>query len=202
MCFINDKIITEILHIKKTTKILKKGKLLRFKILVVSGNSKNMIGLGIGKDISFDKAKKKAIVASYKNLKFVNHFYINKKATIPYSFNVKVKKSKILFKPNKNQTGIRSSKLFFVLANLAGFDNLLIKQIKSKNFLNNVYAFFNFLNILNTLTKKNDKLYKKSFINYINTQAKNKVKIKNIRHKNNISFLLRKLPINKIINFL
>src|SRR5690606_31530080 len=63
---------SEILKIQKITKIEKKGKIIRFKIFVVTGNKKNTIGFGIGKDITFDGAFKKAINNSYKKLFIIN----------------------------------------------------------------------------------------------------------------------------------
>jgi len=141
---------SEILHISKVTKILEKGKVIRFKVIVVTGNSKNLIGLGIGKDVNLAVARKKAIESSYKNLIFIKHYFLsNDERTIPFNFLIKMKKTLILFKPNVKRTGIRASKLFFVLAKLAGFDQLLVKRIKSKNVINNIYSFFDFLNKLN-----------------------------------------------------
>jgi small subunit ribosomal protein S5 len=145
---------SEILYISKVTKILEKGKVIRFKVIVVTGNLKNLIGLGIGKDISLAIARKKAIESSYKNLIFVNHFFgNNEEKTIPNDFLVKIKKTLILFKPNAKKTGVRASKLFFVLAKLAGFNQLLVKRIKSKNVVNNIYSFFEFINRLNQLKR-------------------------------------------------
>lgn len=143
---------TEILHIGRVTKILEKGKVIRFKVIVASGNFKNIIGLGIGKDINFHVAKKKAIEDSYKNLTLVRHFItIDKFKTIPFNLLIKLKKTKVLFKQNPIKTGIRASKLFFVLSKLAGFDQLLVKQIMSRNIINNIYAFFKFIDNLNDL---------------------------------------------------
>lgn len=137
---------SEILHISKVTKILEKGKVIRFKVVVATGNSKNLIGLGIGKDINLAIARKKAIESSYKNLVFVKHYFTeNEEKTIPVNILIKMKKTLILFKPNSKKTGIRASKLFFVLAKLSGFDHLLVKRIKSKNVMNNIYAFFDFI---------------------------------------------------------
>lgn len=141
---------SEILHISKVTKILEKGKVIRFKVVVATGNSKNLIGLGIGKDVNLAIARKKAIESSYKNLVFIKHYFSdNEERVIPCSFLIKMKKTLILFKPNMKRTGIRASKLFFVLAKLAGFDHLLIKRVKSKNVINNIYSFFEFINKLN-----------------------------------------------------
>lgn len=141
---------SEILYISKVTKILEKGKVIRFKVVVATGNSKNLIGLGIGKDVNLAIARKKAIESSYKNLVFIKHYFSdNEERVIPFSFLIKMKKTLILFKPNIKRTGIRASKLFFVLAKLAGFDHLLIKRVKSKNVINNIYSFFEFINKLN-----------------------------------------------------
>jgi len=143
---------SEILHITRITKILEKGKVIRFKVIVASGDSRNVIGLGIGKDVNLATAKKKAIESSYKNLITIKHFFdCNKEKTVPHGFLIKLKKSLILFKPNVRRTGIRAGKLFYVLAKLAGFNQLLVKKIKSKNIVNNIYIFFEFLKKLNSI---------------------------------------------------
>lgn len=144
---------SEILFIGKVAKIVEKGKIVRFKVIVATGNYKNIIGLGIGKDANFHIAKQKAIEDSYKNLIIVKHFVREGIKTIPRKFLIKLKKTKIIFKPNDKKTGLRASKLLFVLAKLAGFNQLLVKCITSRNTLNSIYAFFEFLSELNKYHK-------------------------------------------------
>lgn len=151
-----DNLKTEIINISKVTKILEKGKVIRFKVVVISGNYKNVIGLGVGKDLNFHTAKKKAIESSYKNLIYVNHYKRNNVNCLPSVFIIKFKKNKVYFKPNDYNTGIRSSKLFFILLNMAGFSQVLVKRLGSKNLMNNIYSFFLFLK------KFNDGNYKKN----------------------------------------
>lgn len=208
--FNNLNLKTEIIYITKITKILKKGKKLRFKILVITGNYKNIIGFGIGKDIKFENARKKAIENSYKNLIYIKHFKINNKNTVPFSILLKLKKNSLISKPNYYNTGVRSNKLFYVLSKMSGFNNLLIKKQGPKNIINNTMLFFNFLNYLNTLNKNNFKFYKQKFNNKVKNlkeESKKKIfikikqKLRNYKIKN-ISFVLKNFNIKDIIKFL
>lgn len=148
-------LVTKVLHITKISKILEKGKLVRFKVVVATGDNKEIIGLGIGKDPNFNIARQKAINSSYKNLIFVNHFKLNNFNILPLGLRLKLKKNIVYFNPNRAKTGIKASKLLYVLLKLSGFDNVTAKRIGSKNVLNNIYIFFSFLNKLNELKLKN-----------------------------------------------
>lgn len=151
----DEDLTTKVLHVSKISKILEKGKLVRFKVIVATGDNKEFIGLGIGKDPNFSVARQKAINSSYKNLIFVNHFKLNDQNILPLQFKLRLKKNIIYFSPRKSQTGIRASKLIYVLLKLAGFNHVSAKRIGPKNILNNIYIFFSFIRELNTLKLKN-----------------------------------------------
>lgn len=152
---IESELTTKVLHITKISKILEKGKLVRFKVVVATGDSKEVIGLGIGKDPNFNVARQKAVNSSYKNLIFVNHFKLNNVNILPLGIRLKLKKNIVYFNTNKIKTGIKASKLLYVLLKLAGFDHITAKRIGPKNVLNNIYIFFSFLKKLNELKLKN-----------------------------------------------
>lgn len=152
---IDDGLISKVLHVTRISKILEKGKLVRFKVVVATGDNKELIGLGIGKDPNLNVARQKAINSSYKNLRFVNHFKIKGLNILPIQFKLRLKKNIVYFNPNNSQTGIRASKLLYVLLKLAGFDNVSAKRVGPKNVLNNIYIFFSFINKLNKLKSKN-----------------------------------------------
>lgn len=152
---LDTELVTKVLHITKISKILEKGKLVRFKVVVATGDNKEVIGLGIGKDPNFNIARQKAINSSYKNLIFVNHFKLEKLNILPLGLRLKLKKNIVYFNPNKSRSGVKASKLLYVLLKLAGFDHIMAKRIGPKNVLNNIYIFFSFLKKLNELKQKN-----------------------------------------------
>src|SRR5690554_1763420 len=88
----NDLFKTEILSINKVTKILEKGKVIRFKVVVCTGNGINLIGLGVGKDVNFHVAKQKAINSSYKKLIYIKHSYLSRLNDLDQNILIKVKK--------------------------------------------------------------------------------------------------------------
>lgn len=146
---LKEKFKSEILKITKTSKVLKGGKLIRFRIFLITGNGKNKIGFGLGKDLNFENAYKKAINNSYSNLfkinKFKNmHYY----KTLPKIIIVKVKKTKIIFKPKYKNTGIHANALIYTILNRAGIKHASVKVIGSKNSLNTIYAVFKVLKTL------------------------------------------------------
>jgi len=140
---------SEILKITKTSKVLKGGKLIRFRIFLVTGNKKNKIGFGIGKDSNFENAYKKAIKNSYLNIFKISKFNTFKfYKTLPKLIKVKVKKTIIIFKPKYKNTGIHANALIYTILKLAGVKHASVKLIGSKNSLNSIYAVIKALKTL------------------------------------------------------
>lgn len=137
-----DEYISEILQIIRTTKVIRGGKKLTFKILSITGNEQNTIGIGIGKSENFLSAIKKSIKNSCKNLKTFNCKHKNTIRNISIG---KRNNTMILIKPKK-KVGNKVNNIVNIFCKLLGIKNLTSKHKGPKNVLNTTFATLNAFN--------------------------------------------------------
>jgi small subunit ribosomal protein S5 len=153
----NDKIITSILkekiiEIRRVTKVTKGGKQLNFRTIIVIGDEKGTVGVGVGKANDVLTAFKKAKMNGIKNLIKVP---ITKFLSIPFNISGYYSSSNIILHPSKEGSGIIAGGAIRIILEIAGIKNVMAKQFGSKNLLNNSRAA---ILALNTLNFKNIKL--------------------------------------------
>lgn len=134
----------EVIEIKRVTRVVKGGRRLRFRALVVIGNRKGKIGMGVGKSTEVTGAIQKAISQAKKHMINV----ILNESTIPHEVRVKYKSARLLLLPAGPGTGIIAGGSARKTLELAGVKNILSKIIGSSNKLNNTYAVFKALQLL------------------------------------------------------
>lgn len=128
----------DVLEISRVTRVVKGGRKLRFRALVVIGNKKNKVGLGIGKSNEVTGAIQKAIAKAKKNLITI----VLDGATIPYDINLKYKASKIYLKPAAPGTGIIAGGTVRKVLDLAGVKDILSKAFGTTNKICNAKATY------------------------------------------------------------
>jgi len=136
----------EVIEIRRVTRVVKGGRRLRFRALVVIGNRKGKVGIGVGKSTEVTGAIQKAISQAKKNVKTVT---LNEE-TIPHEVKLKYKSARLLLIPAGPGTGIIAGGTVRKVLELAGVKNILSKIIGSSNKLNNTYAAFEALKTLET----------------------------------------------------
>nr|YP_010152919.1 ribosomal protein S5 [Olisthodiscus luteus]QQW50580.1 ribosomal protein S5 [Olisthodiscus luteus] len=130
--------LEKIVEIKRVTKVVKGGKNLSFRALVIIGNEKKgYVGVGMGKAKDVASAVKKGLLNAKKNLISVP---LTQSSTIPYSTDAKFGASKVLIKPASAGSGLISGSSSRIVLELAGVKNIVTKQLGSKNRLNNARA--------------------------------------------------------------
>jgi small subunit ribosomal protein S5 len=127
----------KILQIKRVTKVVKGGKKMTFRVIVIIGNSFNKVGIGIGRGDDITVAIEKALISGKKNLITVD---INEICTIPYMINQAYGACKIMLKPATLGTGLKAGSSVRTVLELVGIKNILTKQHGSSNLLNNARA--------------------------------------------------------------
>nr|QJH88441.1 ribosomal protein S5 [Pterocladiophila hemisphaerica] len=140
----------KVVEIKKVTKVIKGGKKLKFKTIVVVGNKKGLVGLGLGKSHDVMQSIQKAILNAQKSRIST---IITETYSIPHTIEGHFNTAKVIIKPNYPGSGVIAGSITRVILELAGFKNISSKQIKSTNKLNTGKATLNALELLPKLKK-------------------------------------------------
>lgn len=129
--------VRKIVKVRRITKVVKGGKKLRFGALVIVGNRKGRVGVGVGKADDVIEAVKKAENNGRRNLIDIP---LTKVSSIPHSVTGQYGACNVLIKPARDGSGVIAGGSVRVLLEAAGVQNILAKQLGSNNLLNNARA--------------------------------------------------------------
>ena len=121
-----------VVQISRVTKVVKGGKKLSFRAIVIVGNQKGQVGVGCAKASEVIIAIQKAIADGRKNLITVPIF----KTTIPHPIVGKSGAGEVVLRPASEGTGIIAGGAVRSVLELAGIENILSKSLGSKSPLN------------------------------------------------------------------
>jgi len=124
------------LHIDRVARVVKGGRRFRFRALVVVGDRKNRIGIGLAKGADVTAAVTKATDVAKKNFITVSLY----KGTLPHETDAKVGGANILVKPASAGTGLIAGGVVRTILEVAGVSNALSKSLGSTNKANTAYA--------------------------------------------------------------
>lgn len=124
--------IEKVVQIRRVTKVVKGGKKLSFRAVVVVGNAKGQVGVGVGKALEVISAIQKAVVDAKKNL--IPIPLIN--STIPHQILGRAGAAKVLLKPAREGTGIKAGGAARTVLELGGVGDILSKSLGSRSPLN------------------------------------------------------------------
>lgn len=125
-----------VINIDRVARVVKGGRRFRFKALVVVGNRKNKVGVGVAKGADVQAAIAKATSIAKKHL--VTIPVVNE--TIPHDMEVKLSGARVLIKPAAPGTGIIAGGVVRAVIGVTGIRNLLSKSLGSTNKVNIAYA--------------------------------------------------------------
>ena len=132
--------------VRRVTKVVKGGRTLRFSALVVVGDGKNGVGIGIGKSQEVPNAIDKATATARKNMSKIRVV----EGTIPHEVIGKFGSTQILMLPAKPGTGVIAGGAARAVLELAGIKDIVTKIHGSTNKINCVKATMNGLVALRT----------------------------------------------------
>lgn len=138
----------KVVQVKRVTKVVKGGKKLSFRAVLVIGNAKGQIGVGVGKASDVIGAVKKGISDAKKH---VISIPVTKYQSIPHPIQGISGAAKIMLRPSATGSGVIAGGSTRTVLELAGIKNILAKQLGSNNKLNNARATLNALSNLRTL---------------------------------------------------
>jgi len=127
----------KVVEVSRVTKVVKGGKKLSFRALVVIGNENGQVGVGVGKATDVVNAVKKAIADGKRHLVVVP---ITKDFSIPHYVDGRAGAAKVFISPSSVGSGVRAGGSIRTVLELAGIQNILSKQMGSSNLLNNARA--------------------------------------------------------------
>ena len=137
-----------VIQIRRVTKVVKGGKKLSFRAIVIVGNQKGQVGMGCAKAAEVIIAIQKAIADGRKNLINVPVF----KTTIPHPIKGRSGAGNVMLKPASQGTGVIAGGAVRAVLELAGIENILAKSLGSKSPLNAANATLNALKSLSTFS--------------------------------------------------
>jgi small subunit ribosomal protein S5 len=132
-----DEFQTKLLDLARVTRVTGGGKRMSFRAVVVAGDKKGKVGIGINKGKDVSQAIEKATRHAKKELVSV----IIVDGTIPHEVQAKYGPAVILLKPQKKGRGLVAGGAVRTICDLAGIKNISSKILSgSKNKLNNARA--------------------------------------------------------------
>lgn len=133
-----------VLHVNRVARVVKGGRRFRFQALVLVGDRKGQVGIGISKGADVSAAVKKATDVAKKQLQA----YPIYKGTLAHEVEAKVSGSHILLIPASAGTGLIAGGIVRSILEVAGFENAMSKSFGSSNKINTAYATLAALNSL------------------------------------------------------
>lgn len=134
---IRDGFEERVVQVSRVTKVVKGGKQLNFRAIVVVGDKKGQVGVGIGKAKEVLSAVEKASVNARRNIIRVP---ITKYSTFPHRADGDYGAARVMLRPASPGTGVLAGGAVRIVLEMAGLKNALGKQLRSKNPLNNARA--------------------------------------------------------------
>ena len=129
----NDKVVA----IKRVSKTVKGGRTMRFSALVVVGDGKGKVGVGLGKAGEVPEAIRKGKEAAMRNIVSIA---IDENKSIPHDFTGEFGSAEVLLKRAPEGTGIIAGGPARAVVELAGIQNIRTKSLGSNNKTNVVLA--------------------------------------------------------------
>ena len=137
---------SKLLDLARVTRMTAGGRRLRFRSVIVIGDKKGKVGIGVAKGKDVAQSVEKATRLAKKNLIIVPIT----EETIPYEVISKFGAAKVLLRPQRKGRGLVAGGTVRVVCTLAGIKNISSKILgKTRNKLNNAKATIKALKSLN-----------------------------------------------------
>jgi small subunit ribosomal protein S5 len=125
-----------VVYVNRVARVVKGGRRFRFQALIVVGDHKGRVGVGISKGSDVSAAVTKATEVAKKHLLTIPMHH----RTLTHEVEGKVGGSKILILPAAPGTGLIAGGVVRTVLEVAGIENALSKSLGSANRVNTAYA--------------------------------------------------------------
>ncbi|MCS6903883.1 MAG: 30S ribosomal protein S5 [Bacteroidia bacterium] len=126
---VDSELTERLVALNRVAKVVKGGRRFSFSALVVVGNGKGVVGIGLGKAAEATDAIRKGREDAKKNLIKVPIL----KGTVPHEVYTKYGASKVIIKPGAPGTGVLAGGAMRAVLETAGIQNVLGKSHGSSN---------------------------------------------------------------------
>lgn len=125
-----------VVFINRVARVVKGGRRFRFQALVILGDHKGRVGVGVSKGADVTAAVTKATETAKKHLITLPIY----KGTLAHEVEAKISGARILILPASPGTGLIAGGVVRTVLEVAGYENALSKSHGSSNRLNMAYA--------------------------------------------------------------
>ncbi|HQU08838.1 MAG TPA: 30S ribosomal protein S5 [Opitutales bacterium] len=138
--------VDKVVHVNRCAKVVKGGRRFKFSALVVTGDQKGSVGIGMGKGKEVPEAIRKATERARRNMHAVNL----RGSTIPHEVLGHSDGGHVLLKPASPGTGIIAGGGVRAVLEAVGIKDVLSKSLRSNNSIAVVHATLKGLQQLRT----------------------------------------------------
>ena len=143
----------KVVQVNRVSKKTKGGNKIGFSVLVVVGDKKGRVGVGLGKAPDVSSAIKKGILIAKKHLISIPIV----KGSIPFEMRIKRGAAKIMLKPAPLGSGVIAGGAVRSVVSAAGIQNISSKVLGTDNQASNVYATLEALRMISSVYNKQKK---------------------------------------------
>ncbi|QHG92702.1 30S ribosomal protein S5 [Coxiella endosymbiont of Amblyomma sculptum] len=137
----------KLIHVRRTAKVVKGGRIFGFSALVVVGNGEGKVGFGLGKAREVPSAIQKATEGARRGMIYVP---LGAGNTLSHPIQAVFASSIVLILPASQGTGIIAGNAMRAVFEVMGIQNILAKCIGSSNPINVIRATFKAIKNLET----------------------------------------------------
>ena len=129
--------LERVVAIERVTKVVKGGKKMSFRAIIVVGNEQGKVGVGVGKAGDVITAVRKGVTDGKKHIITVP---LTSSNSIPHPTSGRFGAAKLVLTPFSTRFWCNCRKFNSYCIRIAGVKNILSKQLGSNNLLNNARA--------------------------------------------------------------
>jgi len=161
--FDDEKQQEKVVQIRRICKVVKGGKKLGFRAVVVVGDGGGTVGVGVGKANEVSSAIRKSVEDAKKHQ--IKVPMVGK--TIPHNTEGEWGASKVIIRPAPTGTGVIAGGAVRTVLELAGIADVVAKSIGASNAINTARATIEGLRVLKTLQQEEEIRGKKLDVKYV-----------------------------------